>query len=107
MVVVELIIAKIKENVDMSGPRSIARRFPLGTAGGAAFSLVGVNPIRLLVIVGVVNAIAAAPFLIIVMVIANDRSIMGEYQNGWLARILGWVTVAVMAAGAIAFLALS
>ena len=79
----------------------------LGTIGGAAFSLVGVNPIRLLVIVGVVNAMAAAPFLIIVMVIANDRSIMGEYQNGWLARILGWVTVAVMAAGAIAFVALS
>jgi Mn2+/Fe2+ NRAMP family transporter len=79
----------------------------LGTAGGAAFSLVGVNPIRLLVIVGLVNALAAAPFLVIVMVIASDHSIMGEYKNGWLARILGWVTVSVMAAGAIALIALS
>lgn len=79
----------------------------LGTAGGAALSLVGVNPIRLLVIVGLVNALAAAPFLVIVMVIASDRSIMGEYKNGWLARVLGWVTVLVMTAGAIALLALS
>jgi NRAMP (natural resistance-associated macrophage protein)-like metal ion transporter len=79
----------------------------LGTAGGAAFSLVGVNPIRLLVIVGLVNALAAAPFLVIVMVIASDHSIMGEYKNGWLARVLGWVTVLVMTAGAIALLALS
>jgi NRAMP (natural resistance-associated macrophage protein)-like metal ion transporter len=79
----------------------------LGTAGGAAFSLVGVNPIRLLVIVGLVNALAAAPFLVIVMVIASDHSIMGDYKNGWLARVLGWVTVLVMSAGALALIALS
>jgi Mn2+/Fe2+ NRAMP family transporter len=53
-----------------------------------------------------VHALAAAPFLVIVMVIASDHSIMGEYKNGRLARVLGWVTVSVMAAGAIALIAL-
>jgi len=32
-IVVEFRFSKIKENVDMAGPRSIARGVPLGTAG--------------------------------------------------------------------------
>ncbi len=35
-IVVEFRIPEIKENVDMSGLRSIARRFPLGTVAGAS-----------------------------------------------------------------------
>jgi hypothetical protein len=40
-IVVEFKIAKIKENVDMSGPRSIARRFPLATDRRAALAADG------------------------------------------------------------------
>jgi hypothetical protein len=36
VIVVEFQIGKIKENVDMPGPRSIARRVPPGIVGGAA-----------------------------------------------------------------------
>lgn len=78
-----------------------------GTVGGAALSLIGVNPIRLLVLVGLVNALAAAPFLVIVMLIASDRSMMGKYKNGWLAWALGWLTVLVMTAGAVTLVLLS
>lgn len=77
----------------------------LGTLGGTALSLVGVNPIKLLVIVAVVNGVAAAPFLFIVMRISNDKRIMGEYVNGKLARILGWTTTALMTAAAIVLFA--
>ena len=72
----------------------------LGTLGGTALSLVGVNPIKLLVIVAVINGVAAAPFLFIVMLISNDKKLMGEYVNGTAARILGWGTTALMAAAA-------
>ncbi len=74
----------------------------LGTIGGAALSLVHVNPIKLLVIVATINGLIAAPFLILVMLISGDRRLMGTYRNGRLASILGWVTVAVMAAAAVA-----
>lgn len=73
----------------------------LGTLGGAALSLVGVNPIRLLVFVAVLNGVAAAPFLVLVMLISNDRKIMGDYTNDKLARTLGWATTALMTAAAV------
>jgi Mn2+/Fe2+ NRAMP family transporter len=69
--------------------------------GGAALSLFGINPIRLLVFVAILNGIAAAPFLVLVMLISNDKKIMGDYSNGKLARVLGWATAALMTAAAI------
>jgi Mn2+/Fe2+ NRAMP family transporter len=73
----------------------------LGTLGGTALSLLGVNPIRLLVIVAVINGVAAAPFLFIVMLISNDKKLMGEYVNGKIARLLGWGTTALMTLAAL------
>jgi Mn2+/Fe2+ NRAMP family transporter len=73
----------------------------LGTLGGAALSLFGINPIRLLVFVAVINGVAAAPFLVLVMLISSNQNIMGDYANGRLAQILGWSTTILMAAAAI------
>jgi Mn2+/Fe2+ NRAMP family transporter len=77
----------------------------VGTLGGMALSLLGVNPIKLLVLVAVINGIAAAPFLIVTMLISSDRSIMGEHVNGVLARCLGWSAALLMAAAAIGLFA--
>jgi Mn2+/Fe2+ NRAMP family transporter len=77
----------------------------VGTIGGTALSLAGVNPIRLLVIVAIINGVAAAPFLIAVMLVSNDRQIMGEHRNGKLAATIGWFTVALMTIAAIAMFA--
>jgi NRAMP (natural resistance-associated macrophage protein)-like metal ion transporter len=76
-----------------------------GTLGGAVLSLSGANPITLLVAVAVINGLAAAPFLLIVMLIAGDDHLMGEHVNGRLASTLGWLTFAIMAAAAIALIA--
>ena len=73
----------------------------VGTVGGTILSLLKVNPIHLLVLVGVINGVAAAPFLAVVMLVAGDRSIMKDHANGRLATALGWATVALMAAVAV------
>ncbi|HEY4993837.1 MAG TPA: hypothetical protein VII33_17325 [Nakamurella sp.] len=70
-------------------------------------SLLTSIPIQLLVVVAVINGIAVAPFLLLVMLIARDRSIIGEYRNGRTANALGWSPFAPMAAGALALLARS
>ena len=67
----------------------------LGTLSGAALSVVGVNPISLLVVVAVINGLAAAPFVVVVMLIASDRALMGDYANGRAATVVGWLTVAL------------
>jgi Mn2+/Fe2+ NRAMP family transporter len=76
-----------------------------GTLGGTLLTLVGVNTIKLLVFVALINGLAAAPFLVVVMLISNDRNIMGDFRNGRLAHAVGWLTVALMAGAAVALLA--
>jgi Mn2+/Fe2+ NRAMP family transporter len=77
----------------------------LGTLGGTALSLVDVNPIKLLVLVAVINGVAAAPFLVVVMWVSSSKRLMGDYVNGRAAKILGWSTVVVMGVAAIALFA--
>jgi Mn2+/Fe2+ NRAMP family transporter len=77
-----------------------------GTLGGTALTLTSINPIKLLILVAGINGVAAAPFLLVVMLIARNRELMGDSRNRRLASTLGWLTVALMAAAAIALLAL-
>jgi NRAMP (natural resistance-associated macrophage protein)-like metal ion transporter len=77
----------------------------LGTVGGTALSLLHVNPIKLLILVAVINGVAAAPFLVVVMRVSGDKHLMGDYVNGKAAKILGWATTALMGAAAIALFA--
>ena len=77
----------------------------VGTLGGMILSLVHINPIKLLVLVAVINGVAAAPFLVIVMCISGSRRIMGDHVNGWFATLVGWATVIVMAVAAVAMFA--
>lgn len=77
----------------------------LGTAGGTALSLLSVNPIKLLVLVAVIDGELAAPLLIVVMIVSRSRRLMADYVNGNAASILGWFTVALMAGASIAMFA--
>ncbi len=71
-----------------------------GTLGGTLLTLTSIDPVQLLVISAVINGLAATPFLVLVLIIARDQSIMGDHSNGRLATILGWLTAALMAAAA-------
>jgi Mn2+/Fe2+ NRAMP family transporter len=77
----------------------------VGTIGGMALSLLGVNPIKLLILVAVINGVTAGPFLIVTMLVSSDRKIMGEHVNGRLARWLGWTTTVLMLIAAVALFA--
>ena len=78
-----------------------------GTVGGTLLTLTGVDPVKLLVYSALINGLLAAPFLVLVMLISADRTAMGEYANGNLARCLGWGTALLMSASAIAYLVLN
>jgi Mn2+/Fe2+ NRAMP family transporter len=77
----------------------------VGTLGGTALSLLSVNPIKLLVLVAIVNGVIAAPLLVVVLVIARDRRVMGDFVNGHVANVLGWLTFVIMAVGSVAIFA--
>jgi Mn2+/Fe2+ NRAMP family transporter len=74
---------------------------------GAGINYIGVNPIDALVIAAVVNGLVAPLLLILIMVISNNRSIMGERTNGRLANTFGWATAGVMSLAALALIAVN
>ena len=50
-----------------------------------------------------VNGLIAPPLLVLVMLAANNRKSMGNETNGLMLNLLGWTTVAIMGAAALAF----
>jgi NRAMP (natural resistance-associated macrophage protein)-like metal ion transporter len=83
------------------------RRFYLVFAGavvaGMALNLGGTNPIRMLFLSAVLNGLLAPPLLVLVMLVGNNKAIMGTRVNGPWLNALGWLATAVMFAAAIGF----
>jgi Mn2+/Fe2+ NRAMP family transporter len=76
----------------------------LSTMVGAAIHVADLNPMVALVWMAVLNGLLAPPLLALIMRIADDRRIMGTHVNGHWTRIVGWGTVGVMTAAAVALL---
>lgn len=72
------------------------------TVVGMAIDFLGINPITALVITAVINGLLAVPLLVLVMLVSNNRKVMGERTNGRRLNVLGWGTTAVMAIAAVA-----
>ncbi|HUY99155.1 MAG TPA: divalent metal cation transporter [Thermomicrobiaceae bacterium] len=66
-----------------------------------AINFLGINPITALVLSAVLNGLIAAPLLVLVMLVSNDRAAMGERTNRRLLNGLGWVTTIVMGVAAV------
>jgi NRAMP (natural resistance-associated macrophage protein)-like metal ion transporter len=76
--------------------------FIAATIVGMAIDFLGINPITALVVTAVINGLLAAPLLVLVMLVSNNREVMGERTNGRRLNLLGWGTMVVMAIAAIA-----
>ncbi len=88
-----------------------ARRFYLVLTGaiviGMILDLFNTNPIRMLFWSAVLNGVLAPPLLILVMLVGNNRRVMGEHANGFWLNLLGWTATACMALAAVTLLATS
>ena len=69
-----------------------------------AIKFLGINPIAALFWTAVINGFLAPPLLVLILLMANNRTIMGRQVNGRLSNFLGWLTVALMAVAAIALI---
>lgn len=64
------------------------------TAAAVALNFLGLNPMRALVWSGIVQGFSVPPLLLIMMLLTNDRRIVGEHRNSLLLNITGWATTA-------------
>jgi len=74
------------------------------TLVGMGINFVGINPIDALVITAVINGLLAGPLLVLVMLISNNRKVMGERTNGGWLNVLGWATAGIMGIAAVALI---
>lgn len=66
---------------------------------GMLINFLGINPMAALYWTAVLNGLLAPFLLVLIMVIANNRRVMGERTNGTWTNVLGWAaTLAMFAA---------
>lgn len=68
----------------------------LATAGGIALNFIGVDPMKALYWAAVVNGLLAPPLMVVTMLIAQNRKVMGNLVLGRGLAFGGWVSTAVM-----------
>ena len=68
----------------------------LATLGGVALNFIGIDPMKALYWSAVVNGLLAPPLMVVTMLIASNRSVMGDLVIGPKLQFGGWLSTAVM-----------
>ena len=74
----------------------------LATVLGIGMNFAGVGEIRALYIAAIINGVSAPLLLVVIMLVAADRKVVGEYVPGRLLLGLGWATAVIMGVAALA-----
>jgi NRAMP (natural resistance-associated macrophage protein)-like metal ion transporter len=74
----------------------------LATLVGIAMNFAGVGEIRALYVAAVINGVTAPLLLVVIMLVAGDREVLGDYVPGRVLLGLGWITAGVMGLAALA-----
>lgn len=72
---------------------------------GIGLNFIGLNPMKALIYSAVANGVVAPIALIFIVKISSSKQIMGDYANGKILRVLGWVTIVLMGIAGIAAIA--
>ena len=67
-------------------------------------NFLGINPMRALVLAGIVQGFSTPPLMLLIMLITNRSAIMGNKVNGRAINILGWVTTVMIFAASFCLL---
>lgn len=71
------------------------------TVLAVGLNFLGFNPMRALVWAGIVQGFSTPPLLLMMLLMTNRRSIMGDKTNSRLTNVLGWITVTMLFAATI------
>jgi NRAMP (natural resistance-associated macrophage protein)-like metal ion transporter len=77
----------------------------VATFVGAVLNFTPLDPIKALFWSAVINGVAAVPIMVIIMLMASRRRVMGQFTLGPWLKTLGWLATAAMAAAAIGMFA--
>ena len=76
----------------------------IATLVGLLINFIGINPIVALYYTAVINGIIAPPLIFIILLIANNKKIMGERVNGFWLNFFGIAAFLIMGVSAAALI---
>ncbi|MDB5908802.1 MAG: iron transporter [Massilia sp.] len=74
----------------------------LATIGGMLLNFAPIDPIKALVLSAQINGVIAVPIMTVMMMLAHNQKIMGEFTLSRRHTVIGWFGVAVMLVAVIA-----
>ena len=77
----------------------------LATLVGAILNFTPLDPIKALFWSAVINGIAAVPIMVMIMLMASRKQVMGQFVLQPLLKALGWLATAAMAGAAVGMFA--
>ena len=77
----------------------------VSTLIGISIDFVAINPMSALFWTAVINGVVSPPLLIVVMLVSNNKRVMGNKVNGLSTNMLGWTAVLLMFAAAAGMIA--
>lgn len=87
----------------------LARKFyaviSIAMVVGLALNYAGFNAVKMLFWSAVLNGILAPPLVVLVVLLTNDKKVMGNRTNSRGAQVLGWICALFMSAAVIALFA--
>jgi NRAMP (natural resistance-associated macrophage protein)-like metal ion transporter len=85
---------------------ALAREFygiiALATLGGVAIGFTPINPVKALFWSAVINAVIAAPIMVITMLMASDSRVMGRFVIRRRLKAFGWLATVLMGCAVLA-----
>lgn len=69
---------------------------------GLGLNFVGLDPVKALIYSAVANGIVAPVVLVLIVLTASNKHIMGEWVNSRLSTIIGWIVVVLMSVAGLA-----
>jgi NRAMP (natural resistance-associated macrophage protein)-like metal ion transporter len=74
----------------------------LATLGGVLLNFAPIDPIQALVLSAQINGVIAVPIMTVMMMLAHNRKLMGDFTLSARHTIIGWFGVAVMLVAVVA-----
>jgi Mn2+/Fe2+ NRAMP family transporter len=77
----------------------------VATLIGVLLNFSPIDPIKALFWSAVINGVVAAPVMVLMMMLASNKAVMGDFKLHAGLKLIGWVSTLVMAVAAIALFA--
>ena len=68
----------------------------ISTIVGVLINFIGVNPIKALFWSAVINGLIAPPLLLLIMLVSNNKRVMGNRVNNRFTNFVGWAATAIL-----------